>query len=295
MAYVSIRFDVDARAADAWSDALIERGALSVDVSDPAAGTPDERPLYAEPGVAVDGYWPVARIEALVAAGVDARALVAATAGDIAATMPHCETRPVGEADWVRATQAQFGPIRIADDFWIVPTWCEPPDPRARILRLDPGLAFGTGSHPTTRLCLEWLVDTIAGGEQVLDYGCGSGILAIGAALHGATGIDAVDIDPAAVESTRANAAANGVTIDRVGLPDLAGGEYPVVLANILAAPLKLLAPLLSAHVAPGGSLVLAGLLERQIEDLQAAYAPWLALEVADREEGWILLSARRP
>ena len=294
MAYVSIRFDVDARAADAWSDALIERGALSVDVSDPAAGTPDERPLYAEPGVAVDGYWPVARIEALVAAGVDARALVAATAGDIAATMPHCETRPVGEADWVRATQAQFGPIRIADDFWIVPTWCEPPDPRARILRLDPGLAFGTGSHPTTRLCLEWLVDTIAGGERVLDYGCGSGILAIAAARLGAGEVFGTDVDPQALAASEANARANGVRARFAAPEALPEGAVDVLVANILANPLVLLAPVLAARARPGAAIALSGILESQEAAVAATYSRWFTLGAARRRDGWVLVTGLR-
>ena len=294
MAYVSIRFDVDARAADAWSDALIERGALSVDVSDPAAGTPDERPLYAEPGVAVDGYWPVARIEALVAAGVDARALVAATAGDIAAAMPHCETRPVGEADWVRATQAQFGPIRIADDFWIVPTWCEPPDPRARILRLDPGLAFGTGSHPTTRLCLEWLVDTIAGGERVLDYGCGSGILAIAAARLGAGEVFGTDVDPQALAASEANARANGVRARFAAPEALPEGAVDVLVANILANPLVLLAPVLAARARPGAAIALSGILESQEAAVAATYSRWFTLGAARRRDGWVLVTGLR-
>lgn len=160
-------------------------------------------------------------------------------------------------------------------------------------MRLDPGLAFGTGTHPTTRMCLRWIAKNAQEWPRVLDYGCGSGILAIGAALHGAQDIDAVDIDPAAVTSSRDNAAANGVTL-KPGLPELARGEYPLVIANILATPLKLLAPLLSAHVAPGGRLILAGILERQAAELKAAYAPWLALDVGDEEDGWILMTAQR-
>jgi ribosomal protein L11 methyltransferase len=203
----------------------------------------------------------------------------------------------VEEQDWVRLTQSQFAPVPVTDTFWIVPTWHEPPVQARTVIRLDPGLAFGTGTHPTTRMCLRWIATQAparaAGWQRVLDYGCGSGILAIGAALHGGRGIDAVDIDPAAVESTRANAAANGVTLD-AGLPDAAHGEYPLVLANILASPLKLLAPLLCGHVAAGGDLVLAGILERQADELKAAYAPWCTLDVSDQEEGWILMTARK-
>jgi ribosomal protein L11 methyltransferase len=205
--------------------------------------------------------------------------------------------QPVAEQDWVRLTQSQFAPVPITPDFWIVPSWHEPPAQAKVVMRLDPGLAFGTGTHPTTRMCLRWIAQHAAGQgpswTRVLDYGCGSGILAIGAALHGARGIDAVDIDEAAVQATAANASANGVSV-RSGLPPAASGTYPLVLANILATPLKLLAPLLSGHVAPGGALVLAGILERQAAELQAAYAPALNLQVSDSEDGWILMTARR-
>jgi ribosomal protein L11 methyltransferase len=198
------------------------------------------------------------------------------------------------DQDWVRLTQSQFAPVEITPSFWIVPTWHEPPAQAERIIRLDPGLAFGTGTHPTTRMCLRWIARQGEGGagRRVLDYGCGSGILAIGAAKFGAQVIDAVDIDPAAVESTRLNAEANGVRL-QAALPDAAEGRYDTVLANILATPLKVLAPLLCAHVAEGGSLVLAGILERQADELKAAYAPHLALEVADAEDGWILMTGR--
>jgi ribosomal protein L11 methyltransferase len=203
---------------------------------------------------------------------------------------------PVADEDWVRLTQAQFAPVPITPSFWIVPTWHEPPSGADRVIRLDPGLAFGTGSHPTTRMCLRWIAGHAQPAQpwpRVLDYGCGSGILAIAAALHGAVEVDAVDIDPAAVQSSQDNARANGVTL-RCGLPDQAAGTYPLVLANILATPLKLLAPLLCGHLPPAGHLVLAGILERQAQELTAAYAPWVDLVVTDREDGWILMTGRR-
>jgi ribosomal protein L11 methyltransferase len=178
-----------------------------------------------------------------------------------------------------------------------VPTWHQRPNSATQVITLDPGLAFGTGTHPTTRMCLRWIAGHASGlrNQRVLDYGCGSGILAIGAALHGATHIDAVDIDEAAVQSTRDNAAANQVSL-HAGLPDQVSSEprsYAVVLANILATPLKVLAPLLTGHIAPGGHLVLAGILERQEDELKAAYAPYAQLDVSDREDGWILMTAR--
>jgi ribosomal protein L11 methyltransferase len=202
--------------------------------------------------------------------------------------------KPVPDQDWVRLTQSQFDPVEITPSFWIVPTWHEPPAAAARFLRLDPGLAFGTGTHPTTRMCLRWIASHPLDGQRVLDYGCGSGILAMAAKLHGAGDTDAVDIDPAAVSSTTINAAANHVTLN-AGLPDLAQGQYQTVLANILATPLKVLAPLLCGHLAPGASLVLAGILTRQAEELTDAYAPHVVLTVADEQEGWVLMTATAP
>ena len=201
--------------------------------------------------------------------------------------------REVAQQDWVRLTQSQFAPVDITPDFWIVPSWHEPPAQARQVIRLDPGLAFGTGTHPTTRMCLRWIAARNHTGRRVLDYGCGSGILAMGAAKFGASEIVAVDIDPAAVESTRLNAANNHVAL-QAGLPDQATGLYQVVLANILATPLKVLAPLLCAHVDQGGQLVLAGILSRQADELKEAYAPYLSLAVADTEDGWILMTARR-
>jgi ribosomal protein L11 methyltransferase len=198
----------------------------------------------------------------------------------------------VAEQDWVRLTQSQFEPVEITPEFWIVPSWHEPPAQARQVIRLDPGLAFGTGTHPTTRMCLRWIARNPPRGQRVLDYGCGSGILAIGAARYGAGEVDAVDIDEAAVRATDDNAAANQVSLHS-GLPELAQGRYQTVLANILATPLKVLAPLLCGYVAPGGSLVLAGILERQADELKQAYAPHAQLEVSDSEDGWILMTAR--
>jgi ribosomal protein L11 methyltransferase len=279
------------------SDALMdELGALSVSVEDADADTEAEHALFGEPGMpAPRSGWLHSTLKALFAD--EAAATEAATlllAQDWAADVRLQGLQAVAEQDWVRITQSQFAPVPVTDTFWIVPSWHEPPAAAQRVIRLDPGLAFGTGTHPTTRMCLRWTARHAQPWPRVLDYGCGSGILAIGAALHGAQAIDAVDIDPAAVGATQANAQANGVTL-HAGLPELAQGRYDLVLANILATPLKLLAPLLCGHVAPGGHLVLAGILARQADELIAAYAPWLALQVADEEDGWILMTAAAP
>ncbi|SFD85421.1 50S ribosomal protein L11 methyltransferase [Paracidovorax konjaci] len=280
---------------EALSEALEALDALSVSVEDADAQTDAEQALFGEPGMPPpkDG-WQRSRVVALFpthgAAG-EARALL-----EVQDFFEGCRILGIAEVqdqDWVRLTQSQFAPVDITPDFWIVPTWHELPAQAVRSIRLDPGLAFGTGTHPTTRMCLRWIAHRGGGFGRVLDYGCGSGILAIGAAKFGAADIDAVDIDPAAVQSTRLNAEANGVAL-KAGLPDAAQGQYGTVLANILATPLKVLAPLLCAHVAQGGHLVLAGILERQAEELKEAYAPWLALQVSDTEDGWILMTASR-
>jgi ribosomal protein L11 methyltransferase len=281
------------------SQALLdELEALSVSVADADAERADEQALFGEPGLPPpQAGWQRSAITALFAD--ETQATAAATlllAQDWVAGVELLSIRPVPDEDWVRLTQAQFTPVEITPAFWIVPSWHAAPPQAERVIRLDPGLAFGTGTHPTTRMCLRWIAQQAprraARWSRVLDYGCGSGILAIAAALHGAHGIDAVDIDPAAVAATAANARANGVALN-AALADAARGRYALVLANILATPLELLAPLLAGHLGADGDLLLSGILERQTERLARAYAPWCALEVADRDDGWVLLAAR--
>jgi ribosomal protein L11 methyltransferase len=287
------------------SDALEALDALSVSVEDADAQTSAEKALFGEPGMPPpkDG-WQRSVIKALFAtqnAANDAASTVALQ--DFFENCNNLGTTEVADQDWVRLTQSQFAPVEITPEFWIVPTWHQAPVAARKIITLDPGLAFGTGTHPTTRMCLRWIARHGLQDQRVLDYGCGSGILAIGAALYGATEVDAVDIDEAAVQSTRDNAMANHVTL-KTGLPDAAVGQYHTVLANILATPLKVLAPLLCAYVqntvskdvnnrALTGNLVLAGILERQADELKAAYAPYAKLEVSDSEDGWILMTAQ--
>ena len=281
------------------SEALDALDALSVSVEDADAHTEHEQALFGELGMpAPREGWQRSRVVALFAEQNQAeQASALLQVQDFFQGCAVVGVQPVPEQDWVRLTQSQFTPVDITPDFWIVPTWHELPPQARTSIRLDPGLAFGTGTHPTTRMCLRWIARQGAPGGaglgRVLDYGCGSGVLAIGAAKFGAQTVDAVDIDPAAVHSTELNAQANQVQL-RAGLPELAQGTYQTVLANILATPLQVLAPLLCAHVAAGGHLVLAGILERQAQELQQAYAPWLALSVADQEDGWILMTARR-
>jgi ribosomal protein L11 methyltransferase len=295
VAYIALRFDADAGAADAWSDALLAAGALAVDIADPAAGTADETPLYGEPGAVADLRWPTARVTALLAGDADAVRVLAEAGAALGLRLPPHETHDVAEQDWVRATQAQFAPLHIQDRLWIVPSWCAPPDPAAINVTLDPGLAFGTGSHPTTRLCLEWLALELRRQASVLDYGCGSGILAIAAAKLGASRVVGVDVDPHAVDAARANAATNGVAAVFTFPDGLGADTFDVVVANILANPLRLLAPALAARVRAGGRIVLSGVLADQAADVAAAYAPWFIIDVwRSGEDGWVALAGTR-
>ena len=273
------------------SDALMALDALSVSVEDADAHTDQEQALFGEPNMpAPAAGWLRSHLIALFPDETQAT-----DAAKLLALQPFFEDcallsiNPVAEQDWVRLTQSQFEPVQITPSFWVVPSWHEPPAGAKWILRLDPGLAFGTGTHPTTRMCLKWIAEHPPIGQRVLDYGCGSGILAIGAAMLGADAVDAVDIDPDAVTAATANALANHVELN-LGLPEVAIGVYPLVVANILAAPLKVLAPLLCSHVARDGSLLLAGILERQTEEIQATYKPYLNLQVADVQDGWVLM-----
>ena len=295
MSYIALSFDVTAAVADRWSDALLDAGALSVDLSDPGAGTGAESPLYGEPGLPPESAWPVSRITALLDADCDPDALLRAAGAAAGLELPAHETRPVPEEDWVRRTQAQFGAVKIAPGFWVVPTWADVPEPQALVLRLDPGLAFGTGTHATTRLCLQWLQARSIRGTTVLDYGCGSGILAIAAARLGAARVTGTDIDPQAIQASIRNAQANEVAAEFVPPDALGPGTSGIVVANILANPLILLAPLLAGHLNKGGWIALSGILEAQAEEVMAAYAPWFAMRVGDGDGDWVLLEGLRP
>jgi ribosomal protein L11 methyltransferase len=276
------------------TEALEALDALSVSVEDADAQTQAEQALFGEPGMpSPKEAWQRSKLTALFAKEV--QALDAERLLSVQDFFEYCQclgVQRVADQDWVTLTQSQFQPVEITSDFWIVPTWHEPPAQAKRMIRLDPGLAFGTGTHPTTRMCLRWIAMRAKPSLRVLDYGCGSGILAIAAALYDAQRVDAVDIDEAAIAATLLNAKANGVTL-QAGHSELAVGMYDTVLANILATPLKVLAPLLCSHVRPTGHLVLAGILARQAHELQQAYAPFCKLQVSDQEDGWILMTAK--
>ncbi len=294
MPWVALTVEIDSADADALTDALLAHGAASADTADALAGTSAEQPLFDEPG-AGGARWARVRIRALVRAGTDAAALLAAAAADAGlAVAPRFALEPVADEDWVRRTQAQFAPIRISERLWIVPSWHAAPDADAINLRLDPGLAFGTGSHPTTRACLGWLERHVAPGVRVLDYGCGSGILAIAAAKLGAGAALGVDLDPDAVEAARANAARNGAAALFATAAEPLDFTADLVVANILANPLQVLAPALAAHCRAGGRIALAGILAAQAPGVASAYARWFDVRALDEDEGWVTLEGVR-
>lgn len=296
MAWQSVSFLTDASHAEPLCDALLEAGALSASIEDADAGTPDEKPQFGEPGSVNSPGWDHSRIVALLEPDADAAALLAVAGAAIGlGEVPAFTVEAVEEQNWVQLTQSQFDPIRVSERLWIVPSWHESPDPAAVNLILDPGMAFGTGSHPTTRLCLEWLERAVSDQCTVLDYGCGSGILAIAAARLGAGRVAGVDIDPQAVEAARANAERNGVTALFADSAVPVAGQYDLVVANILSNPLRVLAPAICAHVRSGGQLALSGILREQAEEIIGIYAQWLPMQVADTREDWVCLSGVMP
>jgi ribosomal protein L11 methyltransferase len=303
MSWTEIVIEVARAQAESLSDALMEAGALSVSVEDADEGTEAEQPLFGEPGMEPEeAAWEHSRVVALANGDADHAAILAAALAACGLKRDSVDflLRPVEEQDWVRLTQSQFEPIHIGKNIWVVPSWHDAPDPDALVLQLDPGLAFGTGSHPTTRLCMEWLEAHPPRGKTVLDYGCGSGILAMVASKLGAAQVIGVDIDPQAIESARANAEKNQCKI-AYSLPEEFSSaatldlpqRFDVVVANILSSPLRLMAPMLAGRVKPGGSLLLSGILVRQVEEVARAYAPFIELNLWAEREGWVTLAGR--
>lgn len=295
MTWLSISIETDCAHAEALADALIEAGALSAIIEDADAGTAAETPQFGEPGSVTTPGWERSRVVALLDAGTDPTPLVASCAIEAGLQgAPLFTQEAVAEQNWVQLTQAQFDPIRVSERLWIVPSWHQAPDPEAIVLVLDPGMAFGTGSHPTTRLCLEWLERSVLPGASILDYGCGSGILAIAAAKLGAQPVLGVDIDRQAVSAAISNAERNDVSARFADSSEEIKGQFDIVVANILSNPLKALAPAICSHVLPGGQLALSGILAEQTDDLIGFYAPYINLQVADTREGWVCLTGTK-
>jgi ribosomal protein L11 methyltransferase len=289
MAWQRVTLIVPGSDAEALSDALQAEGAISTDLADADADTAAEREIFAEPG-AQAAFWARCRLTALFPLDGDVSAALEASGAQVSgASIERLE-----DADWVAETQRQFEPIRAGERLWIVPTWHEPPRPDDVNIVLDPGAAFGTGSHPTTRLCLAWLEKRVRAGDGVLDYGCGSGILGIAALKLGAARATGVDVDPLALEAARYNSSRNGVALDVRDAAERLDGTFRITVANILANPLRMLAPVIAAHTQPRGLIALAGILDDQAGAVIAAYAPHARLAVAGREAPWVLLAGER-
>ena len=295
MSFLNVILELSRDHAEALGDALIERAALSVSVEDALEGTAAEKPIFGEPG-ADGGLWDSCRMTVLFDSGIDAGAQIVEACKYLDIDVPVFNIATIEDIDWVQKNRDQFQPIRISDRVWIVPTWHSAPQPDAVNISLDPGAAFGTGSHPTTRLCLQWLEAHLRSADQsfVLDYGCGSGILAIAAMKLGAARATAVDIDHQAVEAARYNARQNAVAIEFFMTDRALDAVADITVANILANPLKVLAPLLASHTREQGFLVLAGILDHQAQEIIGIYRPWFDLSVWKSDEGWSCITGVR-
>jgi ribosomal protein L11 methyltransferase len=295
MTWLSVSIETDCGHAEALADALLDAGALSAIIEDADAGTVNETPQFGEPGSVTTPGWERSRVVALLEAGTEVQPLIAHCALLAGLdTLPPFSQEEIAEQNWVQLTQSQFEPIRVSERLWIVPSWHQAPDPSAIVLVLDPGMAFGTGSHPTTRLCLEWLEQQVEAANSVLDYGCGSGILAIAAAKLGAGDVLGVDIDMQAVSAAKSNAERNEVSARFDDSSKEIKGQFDIVVANILSNPLKALAPAICGHVRPGGRLALSGILAEQAAELIDIYARYIPLAVADTRDGWVCLAGRK-
>lgn len=298
MSWLNLILHLPREQADAFGDALIDSGAISINVEDSAEGTIDEKPIFGEPGASngLAGLWEQCKLTALFLPDASPEAIARKAASMLGFVLPDLQVEALEDIDWVQQNREQFQPIKISDRVWIVPTWHAAPHLDAVNISLDPGAAFGTGSHPTTRLCLQWLETNVTPEQQlsVLDYGTGSGILAIAAMKFGAHHAAGVDIDSQAVEAARYNAAQNSVAIDFSTTDTTLDYVADITVANILANPLKVLAPLLASHTKPGGCLALAGILDHQADEIIAIYQPWFTLQVWQRDEGWSCIAGTR-
>ncbi len=295
MPWLSVMLDVPHNTADAWGDALLDAGAISVNVDDATAGTDEEKPIFGEPGAEVV-FWQHCKLTTLFPANHDVETTLRHASSALNVVCPAFTASHLEDEDWVSKNRDQFQPIHISDRLWIVPTWHRTPDDSAINIVLDPGAAFGTGNHPTTRLCLLWLEAHIDAtqNQSILDYGCGSGILAIAAKKFGAQNVHGVDIDPQAVDVARYNAMQNNVNIAFSTASETLDFKADITVANILANPLKILAPLLAAHTRENGYLVLAGILDEQASEIIRIYQPWFDLAIWKSEEGWACIAGKR-
>lgn len=294
MTLKALHITVEAKIVESLSECLFELGALSVSVEDQWADTEKEKPIFGEPGAPSDALWEKNKLTALFDAGIDPISTLEEAFHQLNLSLPAYELEEVKDTDWVRATQSQFHPIEISKRLWITPSWHTPSDTHSIQLVLDPGLAFGTGSHPTTRLCLEWLDQQDLHGKTLLDYGCGSGILAIAATKLGVLKAEGIDIDPQAIIASNDNAKQNKAEVTFYNADTALTGQYDIVIANILTNPLKVLAPALAQHCKPQGEIVLSGILSEQAEDIITIYSQWFDISVKKVEDGWVLIHGDR-
>lgn len=294
MAWISLKIAAQDHTADLISDTLMELGALSAIIEDANADTLDEQPIFGEPGDPPPGIWQKNLVSALFDDDVNVAEVMNQLQQQTKLSDLQYSTEVIHEQDWVRATQSQFEPIKITDTFWIVPTWHSAPNADAINIVLDPGLAFGTGSHPTTHLCLEWLTKTVTSQSSVLDYGCGSGILAIAAKKLGAGQVVGTDIDEQAIQSSLYNAEQNQVTADFYHASQYQTQTFDIVVANILSSALSVLAPALAASSKTGGKIALSGILKEQATDVAAIYAQWFEMNPPQFMDAWVLLTGTK-
>jgi ribosomal protein L11 methyltransferase len=294
MAWLLLKIAANEHNAELISDALMDIGALSASIEDANAETDTEQAIFGEPGDPPPGIWQQNIVTAMFAEDIDASQVISALCEQTAIPQLQFTTEIIIEQDWVRATQAQFEPIKITDKLWIVPTWHVAPNSDAINIVLDPGLAFGTGSHPTTHLCLDWLSQQTLENHSVLDYGCGSGILAIAAKKLGATEVVGVDIDAQAIIASGYNAQQNQVAIEFYDANTFSHQQFDVVVANILSSALMVLAPVLAKYCKTGAKLALSGILQPQTEALIARYSEWFNMDVPQQNDAWILLTGTK-
>ncbi|MDQ5948413.1 MAG: Ribosomal protein methyltransferase [Pseudomonadota bacterium] len=289
MSFKQIIINIDSQRAEQLSDIFFDLGALSVSIEDEHEGTELEQPIFNEPGMIVEALWEHSKVVVLFDDLADVASLVSAAEIELNAAFSYVQEN-VDDQDWVRLTQSQFEPIEVTPNLYIVPSWHSIPDAEATGIILDPGLAFGTGSHPTTFMCLRWIAENITPELEVLDYGCGSGILAITAKKVGAKLVDGVDIDSQAIESSLYNAEVNQVRVNFCLPNQFLAKQYDVVIANILSNPLRMLASALASYVKPSGQIILSGILESQIEEMCEIYAQWFVMSTYTIQEGWACL-----
>jgi ribosomal protein L11 methyltransferase len=294
MAWVSLKIEAQDNTADLISDTLMAQGALSAIIEDANADTLDEQPIFGEPGDPPPGIWQQNLVSAMFDEGVEVAKVIADLERKTKLSQLKYTIEIIQEQDWVRATQSQFEPIKITDNLWIVPTWHSAPNSDAINIVLDPGLAFGTGSHPTTHLCLKWLADKISVQDKVLDYGCGSGILAIAAKKLGASEVVGTDIDSQAIQSSIFNAEQNNVKADFLHASKYQSHEFDIVVANILSSALSVLAPALAKSCKTGGKIALSGILKEQTYDVSTIYAEWFNMHEPQIMDSWVLLTGTK-